>query len=228
MENYKELYILGQPINTKIGQIHFIKVEEYCQLLQFIPYLELEKFDVINTISSKIPEVKSFFKDKEYIAIIHELKEYYELYNVYKQLFILCFKEDVFDKITTDEEFDMYRNLIRKMNCISHEERNPNPEIQYFNDLKKIYNKRKGEPLTFESMITSVWVEAKKDPFDLTIYQLHALFNRITQMKNYDTTILYSTVSSEVKVDLWYKHIDMFKDEEKELTSLEELQSKGW
>jgi acyl-CoA-binding protein len=86
-----------------------------------------------------------------------------------------------------------------------------------------MYDKQKSNgELTFEAIYTSVWVETGEKPDDMTIYQMYALFSRIGQFKNYDTTTLYNTVSGEVKIDAWYKHINLLEKEDKK-TTLEEF-----
>lgn len=222
MLNAKELYILGQPIETDIGTLHFVKVKDYPKLLRYSQYLDTEKFEIIRAISKIDKNIANNLKDVPFITLITELKDVFELYDVYEEMFLFLFKKETFSKIKTDEELEYYRNLIRKMNSLPHDEKNPNPEIQYFMNLKKMYDKQKSNGgLTFEAIYTSVWTQTGVCPDDLTIYQMYALFSRIGQFKNYDTTTMYNTVSGQVKIDPWYKHIDLMEEEKK--TTLEEF-----
>lgn len=225
MENYKELYILCEPINTPIGDINFLKVKDYPLLLNYVPYFKLQKFEVIDKIRETSKELADHYQEKQFIEIIRELSSVYELETAYSELFYLCFDKDVFDLITTDEQLEYYLNLIKDMNCISVEKKNPNPEIEYFNELKRMMDKQKNSGITFEAIYTSVWKEIGERPKELYIYEMYSLFDRIAHFKNHDLTALYSSVSSEVKVESWYKSTD--KDKKQELTSLEELQSKS-
>lgn len=223
MENIKELYVLGQPIDTKIGQLHFVKVKDYPKFVKYTPYLELDKITILKAIAKIDKDIVKEMKDVSFLTLITELKDVFEVYDVFRDLFLYLFEEDVFDKVESDEDLEYYKDLIRKMNNLSHEEKNPNPEIQYFIELKKKYkqNKSNGE-ISFESIYTSVWTHLGISPDNLTIYQMYALFSRIGQFKNYETTTLYSTVSGEVKIEPWYKHIDLNKKDE-EKTSLDEF-----
>lgn len=225
MENYKELYILCEPLQTPIGQIKFLKVKDYPTLLEYVPYLKLQKFEVIEKIAERSKEQANYFSEKPFIDIIHELSTTYELEVAYIELFKLCFGEDVFYLVTTDEELEYYRDLIKEMNCLTYEKKNPNPEIEYFNELKRLMNQQKGSGITFKSIYTSVWLKTHERPSNMYIYEMYALFDRIMHFKNHDMTVLYSSVSSEVKVEPWYKSTD--EDNKKELTSLEALQSKS-
>lgn len=222
MENFKELYFLGLPIETEIGTIHFLKIKDYHKLLKYIPYLNLEKSDLIELIAKTDKEIAKTISEMQFVDIIKELKTVLEIYANLQELFFLCFQENVFKNITTDEQFEYYKNLIRDMNCINYEKKNPNPEIQRFIDYRKLYDKQKMNcEVSLESMVTSVWLAISSDVMELTIYQMYALFNRLTQFKNYDTTVLYSSVSGDVKIDPWYKHVSMTKNDT--TTSLEEF-----
>lgn len=222
MDNVKELYILSEPIETEIGNIDFLKVRDYPRLMQYIPYLEIEKFEVLTFLRKMDKKIADDLKDLSFLDLIHGLENVLELHSKFTELFQLCFNENVFGAIKTDEEFEKYRDMIRKLNGISHEVKNPNAEIQRFNDMKKLYEKQKSNGgITFEAIYTSVWAFTGTKPLDMTLYELYALFNRISQFKNYETTTLYNTVSGEVQIDPWYKHISINEEEIK--TSLEEF-----
>jgi hypothetical protein len=222
MQDVKELYILGQPIETEIGKLHFVKVKDYPKLLRYMPYLDAEKLEVLKAVAKIDRKIAESIKDVSFITLITELADVFELYDMYEEMFLFLFKEDVFNKIKTDEELEYYKKLIRRMNNLPHEEKNPNPEIQYFIDLKKMYDKQKSNGgLTFEAIYTSVEVQTGVCPDDMTIYKMYALFSRIGQFKNYDTTTLYNTASGQVKIEPWYKHINLMEEEKK--TTLEEF-----
>jgi hypothetical protein len=236
MLNVRSLYVLGEPIeigigdkdNIKIVTARFIKVKEYPRLLDYIPYLELEKYDILQKIKQYNSTMADYFQDKDLLRIIKGLKgTNYELYDMYKEMMIFIFNEDIIPFIKDDSQLNLIRTLVREMNCITHEEKNPNPEIQYYNDLKKLYNERKGNTITFEAMFSSVMMECGLFTNELTIYQLHAMFNRIQQVKQYDRTVLYSSVSDKVTVEPWYKHVEINEKKKVETTTLEELQSRG-
>lgn len=228
MQNIKDLYILGMPIETPIGEFRFLKVHEFPKFIIYTPYIQLYKFEIINKIKEFDKTLAEVLNQVEFIEIIRIMKDFNELYSVFKELFTWVVNEDAFDKIKTDEEFNFYKKLIMIMNGGRIEEKSPNPEIQYFNELKKLYNARKSDSVSFESIVSSVWAYTGQNPFNLTIYQLYCLFTRISQIKAYDTTTLYSTISSEVKVEPWYNHIDMFEEEKKQMISMDELKQQGF
>lgn len=222
MEDTKELYILGNSIETPVGTMKFLKVNQYPTLCKYLPYLNLEKFEVMNMVNRHNSEFASIIGDMEFIEVIKTL-DILGLRTFYEELFLLCFGKNIIDEITSDEEFESYRTKIREINCISYDKKNPNPEIERFNQMKRAFERKKNGDVSFESVVTSVWVSLGESPKNLTMYQLYSLFSRIGQFKNYDTMTLYNSASGTIDVEGWYKHIDMNKMEEK--TSLDEFSS---
>jgi hypothetical protein len=219
LENIRELYILGRPIETELGIIHFVKVKDYTSIIKYIPYLQLQKFEILDAIAKMNKDIAEDLKDVPFIDMIRELKDVFEVYNMFEELFLFLFKDNVFDYIETDEQFEYYKKLIHEMNCIPIEEKNPNPEIQYFINLKKQLERQRSKGgITFESIYTSVWATTGKEPLDMTIYSMYALFGRIGQFKNFDTTTLYNSVSGEVPIEPWFKHIDLMNSDEAKTT----------
>lgn len=206
----QELFIFGDhyEIQTNIGICHFVLTKDYPKLMKFVPYLYLEKQDILLNI---IDKYRDEFNEVSLLEFIQYFKEPpYDLYNSYKELFQLVFMDDVFDKIQSDEELKGYLELIKEMNCIHYEKPNPNPEIEYYNKLERIMKERSGEVITLKSMITSVGLYT--NPFELTIYQLHAWFERISMFKTYNTTTLFKTVDSKMNIIPWYKDEDAKKN----------------
>lgn len=219
LENIKDLYIFGQPIDTRIGKMHFIKFNDYPLLMQFSYYLDVQKFEIITFLEKKqLPMARFIYlKNLSFLELIKVLKNDIELYQVFKALFILCFEEDVFDLIEDDEEFDYYRDLIKEINVINTVRKNPNPEIEKFNTYERIYNKSKGMDITLESIITSVWTLGI-NPFELPIYSVYALFNRLSNFKKYDASIIGSILGG--KMHMWFTPMGL---EEKEEESLDDF-----
>lgn len=72
--------------------------------------------------------------------------------------------------------------------------------------------------INLESIITGVWTLGI-NPFELTIYQLYALFNRLVSLKNYDASIVGSAFGGSLTP--WFAP---FRKEEKDnMTDLEEF-----
>jgi len=292
MQNVKNMYIRGMPVDTPIGKCHFIKMSEQEDLLQYQQILFLTKEDlfskieeILNITRDKIlpsinPEYVDTFDKMPLIDIIKQVKELklYDIfkviydyflgenvfdslmtdedllitkiqvmgkledlledneelqgehlffnmikdikelciYNTYNSLFNMCFKDakETFSQIVTYEQFQQYKQLIIDMNCVKEPVfENPNPEIEKFNKYDRILDESKSGSITYESMYTSLWLELRKQPEDLTIYQFNKLFNRINHFKSYDaSTNMYST-----KVHMW------FEDDEKKNETIDDI-----
>lgn len=225
MENIKELYVISQPIETPLGKLKFLKVKDYPRFMEYISYLKLTKSEILGKIIRISKESAKFLENKSFVEIIHLLKPHTELFDVFKELFTWVFdNENAFESIVTDEEFDYYRELILNSNGINFDRPNPNAEIEHFNNLKRQYDKAKqGGEITLEAIITSVWLYIGTNPEELTIYQLYALFNRIAKFQNHSEGVIYNSVTGEVKVEGWYEHVELFKDEHKGKETLEEF-----
>lgn len=222
----KSFFILGNPIDTKIGKIRFLKVPEYPTLVEYVPYLQLQRFEIMRLIREKLGnDYLNMCRKDNLFTLIIRLRNKFNFYNKFRELFQLCFDDDVIDKINTNEEFEYYKDLIMEMNVIKKEDKNPNPEIQMYIDYKKKLNEARGGNVDFESIYTSIEIFTGLNPLDMTIYKFFMSFYRIGQFKKYDAGILYSTIDTSFNVEEWFNIIELNKEEEVETyNSLEELQ----
>jgi len=51
MQNLKEFYILGLPIETSIGEIHFVKVRDFPQFAMYQNLLLINKEKIIKLLA---------------------------------------------------------------------------------------------------------------------------------------------------------------------------------
>jgi len=212
----KSFFILGLPVKIKnVGSAHFIKIKQLPEftLLQNILTINKDKIISMYKQQNMDEEAINYFINSislyQWVINIPEVKE------SYSQLFYFIFKEDVFDKVN-ENNFEYLRQLIMDMNCIKEEKINPNPEIQKWIDKSKKF-KQNGEILTFEDIVTSIAVGTGytyEYINNLSLYQFNLTFQRISAFKSYDTSTLFSTVSTEkINIESWCKNIDLFKEE---------------
>lgn len=223
--------IMNDHIDTDIGRMKLFKVDEYLDIMVYSNVLSLQRFQVMrdlqNILINKYDDYgKVLFDDfrscelVELIRLDHDI--FHGLKDTYDSLFTLCFGENVFCKIKSDKELMYYMDLIIESNGLSVEKESPDPDVEYFNQLEKMKNT--GEPVTFESIYTHLWLKLGKEPKDLTLYAFFRLFDALIKEKAYNTTTLFATVSNEVKIEPWYKAYEKVEDTR---VSLEELQSRG-
>jgi len=214
---FKELWFLDNPVETGIGMCRFVKVREYEKILMLSSILQLGKLKAIQFVKENnigtigIDEAISLLNEMSFIEIIRSV-EWLGLLEGYNNLFDFCFiNKGSFDLVKTDEELDFYVKLIKDMNNIAFEKPCLNPELEYFNKLEQIAKERKGEVITFKSMVMNVGLY-KDNVLDISIYSLHEYFTTISNNKNYNTGTLYQTVSAEkMKITPWYADLSVEK-----------------
>lgn len=219
MKDIKEFYILGLPIDTEIGQCEFIKVKEYPDYFADLQIMSLNKLHIIYKYHeiNKNHEFDDVIKELEKLTLFEIVTGILEIQMAYYRVFLKVFgNEEVLYKIN-NQNFDYYRKLIMDMNCVKEEVINPNPEIQRFIEKSKRVKQQESEPLTFADIVSSVVGYnglSYRDINEMTVYQLYMTFHRIAQIKGYDTSTLFATVSTEkIKIESWCKHINLFEEE---------------
>lgn len=133
-------------------------------------------------------------------------------YESFKEMFEFHFKEDVFYRIETAEEFEFYRDLILMINGIEFRKPLNNPEIDavyaFYDDLQA----KKGTGISFESRVTAVSM-FYDDVFELTLYQFWRMFERANRLIEYETLRLWRMFDSDIKLENWNSDINYKREE---------------
>lgn len=234
MKDIKEFYILGHPIETEIGLCHFLRVGDYPEYFYDLQMVSMSKQHIIykyQTVNKK-GELTDHINNLSNLNLFDIVLKTPELSQSYIRIFSKVFQdESVLAKITNDN-FEYIRSLILKMNGVKEEVINPNPEIQRaIERSKRVKSQANGDRVEFADIITSiVGVNGLSfmDINNFTIYQLYMTYQRIAQIKNYDTSTLFATVSSEkINIESWSKHIDLFAEEKHFFTEQEFKKNTG-
>lgn len=218
MLNIPEFYILGNPIETELGLCEFIKVGEFPDFFGDLQLMSMSKLEIISKYSSinKNGELDEFIDELNKFDLFDIVFQLPEFKNSYIKILIKVFgNEEILNHIN-EENFYSVRSLILAMNCQKEEKINPNPEIQRAIERSRRVKSQEGEKLAFSDIITSIVGFnglTYKDINEMTIYQMYMTYYRIAHIKGYDTSTLFATVSSDVKVESWSKHIDLFEEE---------------
>lgn len=224
----KELFIFGEPIETEVGLIRFLTYKEY---LMNMGYLNLISMNVLHfyhqfrkMVDQKDTEALNELedlKDTKLLSLVLSIREVTEAYMKVLRLVLDMndpeVVEDSLEKIFDDEDLFMrIRKLVLTTNMLSEDEVSPNPEIQRGIDMSRKLKSESGDRQTSTDIISSV-VAGTSTTFEevckMTVLQLYSIYYRIGAMKNYDTSTLFATVSSDVKIESWSKSIDLFKTE---------------
>ena len=212
-----DTFITGEPIETAIGDCRFFTVREYRKVSQDLSMMSLSKDHIINLMcreKNPEPEYIAFVNHLMTISLYEIVQQLPEFKEAYDRIFKSAFSNGGWEKINAGT-FPKIRELILKMNCVTEEEVNPNPEIQAALERSKRVKDLEGGNLKFGDIISSIAMcsgityEAIND---FTIHQMYMSFHRISHIFNYQTTTLFATVpGSKVKLDNWSKHIDLYE-----------------
>ncbi len=221
MSNNQQLYILGLEIDTPVGKCNPIKVRDYVLHAEDINLFSFNRWKLIYEYK-KILANKDDVKQLEALSLFEIINVIPDLNRAYWNIFNLVFKNEIENKISR-ENFDEIREIILRMNGIQEQTASPNPEIQAaIERSKRVKALEAGTPLEFEDIVSSIvaYTNFKYDEIlEMTLYQLYATFYRIGQFKNYDTSTLFATVSTEkLNIESWSKHIDLFASESHAIT----------
>lgn len=212
MQTYKYLSYDRNPLIT----IYPIKVKDYEEFEKYCGYLlfgkvhfntpqesNLLKSVVENNALSKCKSIKSIDDVIEKIPyVLEEMCELIKMVTKKDVVWKVIEGEYVFfgEGITIDKDnFDTFRNIVMKMNLLK--------EPKYFED--KLYEKmyyqsmkaNRGEATLFVDIIAIVMQDMKytfEYISELNIFQLYALYTRITHVKTSDAITIYRTCSDKL------------------------------
>lgn len=213
-----DTFITGEPIETAIGDCRFFTVREYKKVAQDLSMMSLSKDHIINLLSrdKPNPELKVFIKQMVNYSLYDIVQQMPDFKDSYDRIFKAAFPDGGYEKINAGT-FPKIRELILKMNCVTEEKVNPNPEIQAALERSKRVKALEGGDLKFSDLISSVAMYSGipyREINNFTILQLYMSFHRISHLKSYDTTTLFATVpGSKVKIENWSKHINLHEEE---------------
>lgn len=229
MMNIPEFYILGLPIDTKVSEnetisVRFLLVKEYPDYFNDLQIVSLSKDQLIYKYNelNKDGSLTQLIEMLKVLSLYEIVTNLPELKHSYYRLFAKVFDSEEKIALVNEDNFEFYRSLVMKMNCMKEEKINPNPEIQRAIERSKRLKSQELSKLTFADVVSSVVGYnglSYKDINEFTIYQLYMTYYRIAQIKNFDTSCLFATVSTEkINIESWSKHIDLFEEEKHALT----------
>lgn len=220
MPDHEEFYAFGLPIETELGVFHPIKVKDYPTYLIHLQTIQSTKEQIIQDYRkhNKGEKFEEVFEQMGQLSLFEFALSDPHTRNSYEKVLNKCFnREQVIDNIEDEEMFNYYRGLILRTNVLKEEKVNPNPEIQAAIERSKRVKSQGQDKFTLSDMMSSVAMLSGLDYRDIlewTVYQLHVSFYRTSQIMNYNTGILFSTVSTEkIEISEWNAHIDLFEEE---------------
>lgn len=220
----RDMYIFGRPEETAFGKVNFLTYPEYLENIVDISVISQNVYHIYHQIRKNIDmddknQVKEaeLIKEESLYNIIGSVPQYLQSYvNIFSMVLDNNDGDTIKEIISSEENFNFMRDLVMDMNMITEEEVSPNPEVQRGIEMsRKIRGQKSGEQ-SFTDIVTSI-VASTSNSFDdvcnMTVFQVYSIFSRIGAIKEYDTTTLFATVSGDVEIESWAKHIDLFKKE---------------
>ncbi|ASB89384.1 hypothetical protein OZL92_16750 [Bacillus sonorensis] len=224
-ENSQELFILGIPVDTPIGKCHFLKMKDYNDYAAYLNLIKMSKNEIVYRYSqlNKNGELNELIEEMKKLPLFDIVNQLPNFNEAYSEVFQKVFQnEGIFELIDRDN-FISIRKLIIEMHCLKEEKISPNPEVQRRIEQSKRLKRQEQELLEVYDMISSIMAFTGvpyKEIAEMTMYQMYMTFYRIDRIKDYDTSILFATVSPEAGKNIkhWSEHVDLFEEESHALT----------
>lgn len=223
----KNLFIFGEKVQTKFGEVRFLTYREYLSNINEISLIGQNTLHIYYNFKKQL---ESATNDKASLEALKELKEAklleivlstQQLLNAYLKIFQLVFdgnEEMQFEKLfESSENFDFIRTLVMDMNVITEDKVSPNEEIQRAIERSRRLKQSSSQEQTFVDIVTSI-VASTSNSFEdvcrMNVFQVYAIYARVGAIYNYQTSTLFATVAEKVNIESWNKHIDLFKSED--------------
>ncbi|ULN54907.1 hypothetical protein [Bacillus subtilis] len=224
MNELKDFFFLGKPIQTEIGEIDFIRLKDYPLYTKELSMLRMNKKSLIKEYSrfNEDGSLDPFIiemKKRDLYEIVHSvLPDFHEAY--FKVFSKVLINKDSLSLIGT-HNFPRLRKLILDMHCITEDKVVDNDELQEFHDISKSLKQQDSQSdlKDIVSCVAAFNGYTYEEISEMTMYQLYLSFYRMAEVMNYNTTTLFATVSPDVKVSDWSSHINLYKEESYHLST---------
>lgn len=226
-----ELFFLGNKVKhtTSVGEIRFLTIEEFLNVQGEIQLLVMNGLHMYYAFTKNIKEKSKrkafwFLRDTDLFDIVTLTGEkgefiFEEFFMSYVKIYELLFDSDTVLKIMTDKKtFHEIRDAFMKMQVLKEERVTKYAMTQKaFERRKKMIAEQMGDKAPRMADIASAIVVGTGVSYEeianYTVYQLYLTYYRVSRFKEYDTTVLYSTVAPKVDVIAWAEHVDMYKED---------------
>lgn len=224
-----ELFFLGNKVKHEVeaGEIRFLTLEEYLTVQGEIHILLMNGLHLYYAFTKDIKKKEDrkqfwFLRDTDLFDIVTLTDEkgmfvFEDIFMSYVKIYELLFDRDTVLKIMTNKEmFHETREAFMLMQVLKEERVTKYAMTQRaFERRKKMLAQQMGDKAPRMADIASAVVVhsgiSYEEIADYTVYQLYLTYYRISQIKEYETTVLYSTVAPKVDIIPWAEHIDMYK-----------------
>lgn len=226
-----DLFFLGNKVEhtISVGEIRFLTLEEYLNIQGEIQLLLMNGLHMYYAFTKDMKTKQErktlwFLRDAELFDIVTLTDEqgrfvFEQFFMAYIKIYELLFDRETVLRIMTNKElFDETREAFMLMQVLKEERVTKYAMTQKaFDRRKKMLAQQMGDRAPRMADIASAVVVHSGISYEqvsgYTVYQLYLTYYRISQIKDHDTTVLYSTVAPKVDMVSWAEHIDMFKED---------------
>jgi hypothetical protein len=212
-------YIFGRPkCIDGIGDIHPIKLKDYDEFIDCSMVLYYSK--------NNFPEE---FQEDRLLDLLVGLNDEKIIEDLEKVLTMTIKQVVQFNVVNGNDygfvidethyinrdNYDIIRQVIMQQNLMFEQKVYKDKLVQEWANKVIQARAKSSIKMEFEDMVSTVSVFTGKHYWDLaeyTIYQLKSDFNRISKFKDYDASVLFRTVSNDVKISHFAEDIDLFKN----------------
>jgi hypothetical protein len=210
-----------------IGDIYPIEVKDYDDFQECANILYISKNHFQDGEKYPLLDLVIFgFKEEERKENISNLEKLFTL-TLHKEVFFIMLENNTYGFIVNNREFDensevnvitnenyeQLRSVIMKQNIMHEQKVFKNPLVQQWANTVIESKAKNSVKISMEDMLTTVSVVKCKDYDELdnySIYQVYADFYRIRKMKSYDSSVLFRTVSNDVKIEDFAEDLDLY------------------
>lgn len=237
----RELFIFGEPQEIELNEMSVkFRFLTYKEHILHMHHLIVISYDTLHWYYQYKKVLDS--KDKELMNELEELKKE-SLFSIVRQspdiiesyLTVLQLKLDSYSPeeieyilpliFENEEVFSFVRTLVLEMEAIVEDEVSPNPEVQKGIEIsRKLKSEQNKDSPGLSDVLTSIVAGTAvsfKELQNMTAIQVNSLYRRIGAFKDYDTSILFATVSPDVSIESWGRRIDLYEKESSSISRKE-------
>ncbi len=221
MESLK--YIFRRPEHVEgLGEIHPIKLKDYDEFVQYATVLQVSKktmkLDEDDSVSNFDLLLGCIAQDESILYFVTGLLNLVtgKHFHFSTEENRVVFTDTDYSVKLSYDNYDAFRDTVMKQNLIFEKKVYKNPAVQKWADKVMEARSKNSIKVTTEDMITTVHAITGTS-FEVienyTIYQLKAVFERVSKVKDYDTSI-QARLAGNDKTDVqpYMAELNMFKN----------------
>lgn len=222
IEDLRDWYVFGEPVETKYGNVRFLTYKEYLMNSHSLSLMSMNVLHIYHeyrkTLDLKNQDVQEALEEMKSLPLFTLISQLENFKKAYEEILSLVIEdESLTQAIISDEKlFYFFRTLILDMQMIQEAEVAESEIVQEFIEKSrrvKMKNAEKQSVFDITSSIVASTGISYAELANMTVLQVYSTYYRIGALKNYDTSTLFATISEKVTIENWNRSIDLFEKE---------------